>query len=392
MAKYKYLRGGRVFESDKKYNLPMIGSDGKLQTPVKDVKTKVASLKKTITPPSITPLPVQPWDDPNRRWFGGDTALGKGEDLYITDAGNLAPRPIMPKKNPLLQQPLIKQDATQVAKPVFDNGGFLKGLFSKKSKRGGPRYNGNEGYEAPELPTQGTVNGPKTDSYGNFMSNAAQWAPFVDNFANLAVAMNTPKLPNPIQTPPPRLAGKLNINPQLRKIENDVRATNIGLSKSTSNTGAANANKGKVLANKFRAIGDLEAYRQNYDTEQSNRAALATYEGNLRNNALLNQTNFNNAIRQDDINQRYASVVSDLGTDISNINRERNMMQLDRERMQMFSKINPDSAYQFTDTPAFKELYKNDEQGLRNLIMKQKGSVPRAKLAALYKQLFGKDI
>lgn len=74
-----------------------------------------------------------PWLDPDRQWLGGDMpALGKGEDLYIDDAGNLKMKPKKRAQNPLFAAPIAQQDATRVSRPVrtkfnMNNGGKFQG-------------------------------------------------------------------------------------------------------------------------------------------------------------------------------------------------------------------------------------------------------------------------
>lgn len=342
MAKFKYLRGGRVFESDKVYNLPSFDNGGKLLFP----KVKVAASTTAVANNAATNFKLK-------------------QDKY--KAGR--------KLEDILGDAIVKKDKSRQLRnelstdSTYGIGGTLKVGAAYGSK------------------SINTAAKPKRD-YGSILSSSA---PFLDNFANLAATAATPKIPNPILTAGPRLATKLNINPQLRRIENDATSTNQSIDMGTSSAGVANANKGAVLANKLRAVGDLESNKQNFEAYQGNQAAMADYQARGMNNQLLNERNFNQMMRTDDVNQRYASVVSDFGSDIANIHREKNAMQLDREAMQMLSKINPDSAYQFADTPTFKTLYKNDEPGLRNLILKQKGTVPKSKLIGLYKELFNRE-
>jgi hypothetical protein len=318
MAKFKYLRGGRVFESDKQYNLPQIGIDGKLVTPKKMAK-------------------------------GGKVAYEGGG------------------KKPNVKKDLINLDTSGIGKNIKPVA--TTGLGS------GPALKSDIGSK----PAQ------------SFSSLLGSTAPFLDNVANLIATNKTPAISQPVMTNAPRLATKLNINPQKRRIENDVTAASSGIDRSTSSAGVANANKGKLLADKFRAIGDLEANKQNFEAEQGNRQAGMDFQAQSNNNQLVNKRNFDQMLRQDDINQRYASVVSDFGSDIANINRENNMMARDKDALKTIMKTNPDAAYQFADTEMFKTLYRDNEPELRKLIMSQKGTAQKAKLAGLYKQLFNRD-
>lgn len=374
MAKYKYLRGGRVFESDKKYNLPQIGPDGKLVTPS---KAKVDLLKKTVKE-SVPNYDKQQWLNPEREWFGGATNKGKAGELYITDAGNLEKNPTFNKDNRLIKPIPIKADKTAIAKPVYATGGYVDTATSGMS--GFMEQNPNLSAKKPKRPNNFNL--------GNFLGQAA---PFMDNIGNLIATAKTPAIPDPILTPPPRLASKLNVNPQLRRVENDARATNMAIGQTTGNVAVANANKGSVLANKFRAVGDIEANKVNAETQMGNRAAYADYEGRSRNDQLVNQRNTMNMMRTDDINSRYAGVIGNFGDDIANINREKNLMARDKEAMSLLMKTNPDASYQFADTKTFKDLYKNDEPALRRLILSQKGSAQKAKLQSLYRELFNQD-
>lgn len=222
--------------------------------------------------------------------------------------------------------------------------------------------------------------------------NFSSVAPFMDNLANLVTTSKTPNIPDPVLNSPVALDTDININPQIRQITDDTTAFNKGVTQSTSSAGVAGALKSKALSNKFRAIGDLQANKQNQEAQLRNQQAVLNQRTQAINNQLINQTNLNKAIRQDDINRRYGSVVSDFGQDIANISRENNQRQLDRERFQILSRINPDAIYQFADTSMFKDMYRDDEKGLRDLILRQKGEIPRAKLAKVYKELFNKDI
>lgn len=65
---------------------------------------KVAELEQLLQqlpPPAPRDYTLDPWNNPERRWYGGDTALGDSEDLYIDDAGNLKLKPKPKKPNPL---------------------------------------------------------------------------------------------------------------------------------------------------------------------------------------------------------------------------------------------------------------------------------------------------
>lgn len=73
--------------------------------------TKIQGLKALLTPPSENNWMYErfPWTNPERAWYGGDTALGEGEDLYINDAGNLERKP-QPKKVPQLKSLYMNSD------------------------------------------------------------------------------------------------------------------------------------------------------------------------------------------------------------------------------------------------------------------------------------------
>lgn len=72
----------------------------------RDIKQMLAS-----PPPDYSRTP---WENPDRQWWGGDTGLGKGENLYIDDAGNLKPKPqraFNPLANlGLVQRPMVAAD------------------------------------------------------------------------------------------------------------------------------------------------------------------------------------------------------------------------------------------------------------------------------------------
>lgn len=423
MARYKYLRGGRVFESDKKYNLPQIGVDGKLITPT-----------KKITDPKVDPK-VPTFKNQKEHDDYYTTQLlekNKGTGFYneyhkFIQAGDIASAQAqlaamggLPKYNAPVTgtasgsfsgansrvknvgfkpQPTEGYqynkglpDKESITKRKFNTGGFVEKETKKNPFSKPPVVTGVGSGPIPSSSiTSSSTTSPATSKASGFTSILGSTAPFFDNIANLVATNKTPNIPQPILTNAPRLATKLNINPQKRRIEDDTKAAGMGIDRSTSSAGVANANKGSLLANKFRAIGDLEANKQNFETEQGNRQAYMDFQAQSNNNQLLNQRNSMQMMRTDDVNSRYASVVSDFGSDIANINREKNMMNRDKDAFRTLMKVSPDAAYQFADTDMFSELYRNDEPGLRKLILSNQGTAQRAKLTAAYKRLFNRD-
>jgi hypothetical protein len=226
-------------------------------------------------------------------------------------------------------------------------------------------------------------------SFGDILGSTA---PFLDNVANLIATKNTPSVPSPTYTAPPRMQTKINIDPQIKKINEDVATTSRAIDQGTSSAGVANANKAKLVADKWRATGELQGNKVNAEAQLTNQAAYADYQGRRSNDALSNQRNQMDMMRTDDVNSRYAGVLSDFGSDIANINREKNLMARDKDAMRMLMKTNPDAIYQFADTATFEELYRDNEPELRKLILTQRGSEQKAKLSALYKKLFNRDI
>lgn len=373
MAKYKYLRGGRVFESDKKYNLPQIGIDGKLVTP-----------SKRLTDPKIDPkkppvFKTQEEHDAYHRKLLLEKAKLENANMYgAFEQGKVDENSLIATMGGLPKY---------AAKPTNNNFDGSKSRIKNVAFKPQP----TEGYRYDKgLPDKESITKSGYEK-GGFASILGSTAPFLDNIANLVATNKTPNIPQPVLTNAPRLATKLNIAPQQRRIENDTKAAGMGIDRSTSSAGVANANKGSLLANKFRAIGDLEANKQNFEAEQGNRQAGMDFQAQSNNNQLINQRNTMQMMRTDDVNSRYASVLSDFGSDIANINREKNMMSRDKDAFRTLMKVSPDVAYQFADTDMFGELFKNDEPGLRKLILSNQGTAQRAKLTAAYKKLFNRD-
>lgn len=287
---------------------------------------------------------------------------------------------------------VINSSRDYLFKPKFDQGGQKKpdiaNMLGKTPTTFETNATESAKYANSILDATKPAKEPSNFNLGNALGNAA---PFLDNLANLVTASKTPDIPTPILTEGPRLKTKINVNPALRRINNDVTAASKGIDMTTGSAGVAAANKGKLIADKWRAIGDVEANKQNQEAQLENTAAMADYQSRSANNTLVNQRNFNQMQRQDDINQRYGDVLSDFGSDIANINREKNLMAKDKESLKLLMKVNPDTAYQFADTATFENLYKDDEKGLKDLIMSQKGSVQREKLVGLYQKLYKKQ-
>lgn len=428
MAKYKYLRGGRVFESDKEYNLPKIGIDGKLVTPNKKIKTdpkvdpkkppvfktqeehnayylqqlleknKGNSFYNKFNEYGVKTVGENPDADALLAAMGGIPAFKAPTTAYFSGANsrikNIVSKP-QPTEGYQYNKAQGVPDKESITKRKFNTGGIKKKSMFNPLQVNTPDFSQRTAVPAATMlgsgpaPTTATSTAPKQGM--NFNTLLGSTAPFLDNIANLVATKKTPNIPQPVMTNAPRLATKLNINPQKRRIENDVKAAQMGIDRSTSSAGVANANKGSLLANKFRAIGDLEANKQNFEAEQGNRQAYMDFQAKSNNNQLINKRNEMQMMREDDINQRYASVVSDFGSDIANINRERNLMSRDKDALRTMLKTNPDAAYQFADTEMFKTLYEGNEPELRQLILSQKGTAQKAKLAALYKQIFNRD-
>lgn len=478
MAKFKYLRGGRVFESDKIYNLPRLGDgglvlpDGKIRTskpkyasggedPSDPKKRKlpkdvVYSHTEEIKRSGITPMVNIDENDPiiyDKNEFNkyyrtkainalnpedqtlfGTFASPADQDAFIASRGGTPDFAMYQKLVRDYEKSLIPKTSTLRAvaanSPVtqklegyrynkglpdtesitqYGKGGVVEyGVTTQTDRQGrkGKQY-ANGGIDTSPLsagisdplenfrkrkfnlnPQTATPQAEQNVNFGNILGSAA---PFMDNFANLIATENTPNIPTPTYTQGPRLNTSININPQLRQINDQAIAANRGISQSTSSAGVANANKSKILSDKWRAVGDLNANKQNLESQLQNQASMADYQARRSNDALTNQANQQQMMRTDDINTRYASVVSDFGSDIANINREKNLMSRDKEAFKMLMKVNPDAIYQFADTDTFKTLYGNDEPGLRKLILTQRGSAQKATLAKLYKQLFNKD-
>jgi hypothetical protein len=419
MAKFKYLRGGRVFESDKVYNLPTVGPDGKLVTPSKTIDPNKPPVKKTPITPGPKYIPINPKSTPAQNKVKAQTNLSTAvrfKNMLTGVNKNLAPidmhtkfvdgAPINTSQNArtgytqmtgfeeFSPQTINQADSVINAsrnylgiKKKFDTGGIVE---SKKKRPfdsilgiNDPMSNGR----STTISSAPTQNFSQPSSGGDWQSAA----PFFDNFANLVATSKTPKIPEPVYTQGPRLNTEMNINPQKRRIENEAKALSMGIDQSTSSAGVANANKGKLMADKWRAYGDLEANKFNTETQLKNQQSMADYENRRSNDALSNQRNTMQMMRTDDVNSRYAAVVSDFGNDIANINREKNLQSRDKEALKMLMKVNPDSAYQFADTESFATLYKNDEPGLTKLIKSQKGTETKAALIKLYNKLYSKQ-
>lgn len=460
MAKFKYLRGGKVFESDKIYNLPQVGADGKLllnvkkkmafggTDPVKGDPNKKSQVYTTVVEhfKKLGDKPVVDVEESDPLFYDekeftnyyrnkvlnklksdptyseqiaglNNNAAQSGMSLDDMTNSYIALRGGLPdfrsyqtivrqyEKSQVPTESTLQKVASSSGNPDWKPAGYRysKGKPAKESitrrtfEDGGKKpaslvaaaFSGPAGMVADAASGFDVPNKPKEKlDLSKVLGNTA---PFLDNLGNLIAANNTPNIPTFKQTSGPRLTTDVNVNPQLRNIENDVRSASNAIDMSTSSAGVAAANKGKMMADKWRALGDINANKQNTENQLKNQAAIADYQARQSNDALVNRQSEMQMMRTDDVNNRYAQVVGNFGDDIANINRERNLASRDTEALKMLMKINPDSAYQFADTDSFASLFKGNEKGLADLIRSQKGSAQRDALSKLYKKLFNKD-
>lgn len=400
--KYKYLLGGVDPEPKKKPVKKSVVNKGPEYTPQNPKTTPEMNKLHALNNLHLALRFKNQLKGVNNSVIGGDDANASGWNIGRKDGSanqyvNVDPlaipradsviqagRPFLYAEGGIAPYGVSLQSDRQAKGKQYASGGLAP--VTKLPKR----VNATPGLKAQVAAAQSTQ--PITQSSTGAGFDFSSVAPFLDNIGNFVTTLNTPKIPTPITTQGPRMNTSINVNPQLRRVQNDVAAANRGIDMSTSSAGVANANKGRLLAEKWRAVGDIEANKYNTEANLQNQAAMADYAARGANNSLVNQYNLNQMQRTDDVNQRYAGIISDIGSDIANISRENNMRDLDKERLRILMKANPDAVYQFSDTQTFEDLYKNDEKGLRDLIMKQRGTATRAQLANLYRKLFNKDI
>lgn len=144
----------------------------------------------------------------------------------------------------------------------------------------------------------------------------AKTAPYLDNVVNAIIAAKTPQIPEPEYLRAVPLNTDFDIRPQMAEIDQQVAQTRRAVSRSTSSGGTR---RGAAIAAGVSAIGArnrLMGQKRNVETQLENQDKLNRQQILAANTEKLNQYNWAQMQRTDDIHARISANAANLAEDV----------------------------------------------------------------------------
>lgn len=182
--------------------------------------------------------------------------------------------------------------------------------------------------------------------YGQMAENAA---PYLDNAINYALIKQTPKIPKPIKNVAidemaMPLNTNYNINPTLIANNQDLKEFNKNILDNTASSNNARASMASGFAKKLAMNNNAYAQKENVENQLKNQNALNLQSVNNRNvnnrqnidNANIaqdNKYNWDNMLRDSDIQDRKSKLGAETTNDITTGIQDKRMAELDNKKI-----------------------------------------------------------
>lgn len=205
--------------------------------------------------------------------------------------------------------------------------------------------------QPPTIPTNTSANqnNKMNADWGNAVNSLQYALPYLDNIYNKNLISKTPQLPTPLalqayaQTPM-TLKTNYNVAPQLNRATMEARMLNKNIDENTSNSAAGRANKLAGYATSLNKFSDIYGQKENIETQLKNQDSLNRQAVNAQNMAnaqaiknantgALNNYNMQKFQRANDIQQLLSTNMKEFVGDATKQIQDRNMMELDNQRM-----------------------------------------------------------
>ena len=169
-------------------------------------------------------------------------------------------------------------------------------------------------------PTSDVVNAPATVAANNpsdFLSGNAPM--FIDNLANAAINLVSPRVPRPILSAAPRINTRINVAPRVSSVTNAVNSITDNITGNTSNSSIARANVANARLRGAEMLSGIYADKENTENSLENQQEQLRYANRVSNANLLNNTNMLAAQNQAGNLRRVGSNFANLAEDIETI-------------------------------------------------------------------------
>lgn len=168
----------------------------------------------------------------------------------------------------------------------------------------------------------------------NALGSAAESIlPFLDNIANSQLIRKTPQIPKPLMMDAPIIQTEYDINPMLANVNRQQSLRNLGLKQNTNNDAVLRGNMIAGYASDRDAINSLIGTKTNAEIQMRNQQAGLMQQAQGRNIDALNNFNFMNMQRTDDIHARTSANVANATQDAMGMRRTHNEKILDKQKL-----------------------------------------------------------
>jgi len=201
---------------------------------------------------------------------------------------------------------------------------------------------------------------------------------YVDNLASGIMTANTPQLAKPYMDPRVDLNTNYDINPQLSSARNTRDAVNRSISASTPQGGASAANRQQLFASSVENENSLYAQKNNIENELKNKEILLNSNINSRNMDKQYAYDVENVKRRAGIQEDIVGNARNFALDQYTSARDAKMDARDLESIKQIAMANPNSADYGYNLQAFKDMYANNPNGLKDKIAFMEASSPNS--------------
>lgn len=298
------------------------------------------------------------------------------------ESTNVTSSPINMNKPGILQKPISPITPDNTLSNILGTAGSLVGSMNSTS---------SDTSAAASNVVADASNTNKTD-WNNILSKVGKYAPtLIDNVGNYIATRNTPQLPPSLLDRAEPLETKVNINPQLAEARRRKRSIGEGILRNTSNSNNA---KNNIIAAGLageRTVDEVLAQKDNQELALRNANSQNRQMVSSKNNATINQDNFRQMQRLNDIQSRDSANLSNLQGDIKNVI---NTEMLDKQfKTNTLANLADDSLGEKAIIYAQNKEFMNDSSN-RDYIYQRAaetnpdGSLKNPKLAEILKKLY----
>lgn len=157
---------------------------------------------------------------------------------------------------------------------------------------------------------------PKYGDGGKFLEELAP--NLIDNVGNLALTVNSPRIPKARLAKKIKLNTDVNINPQVAEIKNTLGSIKDNILGNTSNSAVARANIASSKLKGLTTLNNLYADKTAKELELKNNQILADAKVDEQNRNIAVNNSLENFTRQNDIQSRLSANFTNLEQDIQN--------------------------------------------------------------------------